>query len=339
MQFISSSLAQAFAEAVFASINEGESARERPDLQLSGIDLEARQVPVKELSKLFMLAQKMGASDDIGLLAYDNAHPGNLDFLGYAIMSSSTISDALKYIVDFHSVVSSGFCMYLDRQGSTLKLIGFAENSEEPELPRPFIDAAASITLGLLHWLAPRQKIMPLCAEFTYDEPGDTTQLKKLFGPNLKFRSEVNALTFKREDGDLPIATGNVLLQAIHNDYLAMQQNTINIDNVSARTKSTVLQHLCQNRPVAIEDIAHTMQLTPYQLTKALEPEGQNVKKLVDQVKMQQSHQLLTTSILSLKQISYRVAFKNQSAFNKACERWFGMSPGRYRASKSQDEE
>jgi len=75
----------------------------------------------------------------------------------------------------------------------------------------------------------------------------------------------------------LPIATGNVLLQAIHNDYLAMQQNTINIDNVSARTKSTVLQHLCQNRPVAIEDIAHTMQLTPYQLTKALEPEEAGV--------------------------------------------------------------
>ncbi|MCQ9469318.1 AraC family transcriptional regulator [Pseudomonas alliivorans] len=298
---------------------------------------ETSHIPLHVLDQFFAMVQRSGGDDDMSLLAYHKAHPGNLGSLGYAVMSSPTVRDALACIVDFHYLIGTGFCMFLDEQPRTVKIAGFAEDLNDAELPRAFIDGIASMTLGLIHWLVPRRKIMPVFAEFTYARPADTRALESLFGPELRFSAENNSLAFSHEDGNLPTATSNQSLQAIHSDHLAVQPRQVMTDKMGARTKSAVLKLLNQTQPLTLETIAHTMKLTPYQLTQALELEGKSIRKFIDVVRSQQSHQLLTSTQLSLKQISYRVAFKNQSAFNKACERWFGMPPGRYRASHRPD--
>lgn len=334
MPSISSSFAQAFFDAVQPAIAHEQKVPNPFAAQASGLSAAMQQIPLQDLTAFLALVERMGSNPDIGLLAYEKAHPGNLGVLGYAIMSSSTVREALRYIVDFHSLIGSGFCMFLDEQPDTIKMVGFAEDLRDAALPRLFIDAVASITLGLLHWLVGDKKIVPIAAEFTYSQPADTCELEKLFGPTLKFAAEVNSLTFRHEDAELPIATGDLLLQGIHNDYLTMQQRQLVADRMSVWTKSTLLRHLYQKLPVTIDEVASTMKLTSHQLIQALESEGHSFKKLLDHVKAQKSQLLLTGTDLSLKQISYRLGFKNQSAFNKACERWFGMSPGRYRDCK-----
>jgi AraC-like DNA-binding protein len=154
-----------------------------------------------------------------------------------------------------------------------------------------------------------------------------------LFGSNLIFSAPVNALTFRRRDGELPVATFDASLQKIHNDYLKRQRNELASDGVTTRVKRTVLQHLHQGKPLIVEEVARSMNLSAHQLTRSLDVEGGGFQKLVDSVRLQHSHHLLLNTGLSLKKISYELGFKSQSALNKACERWFGMSPGRYRLS------
>lgn len=334
MPSISSFFAQAFFEAFQPTTHQAPKITNPFIAHAPGLSEGMQQIPWRELTTFFASVEQANGDGNIGLLAYEQAHPRNLGVLGYAVMSSSTVRNALKYIVDYHSLIGCGFCMFLDEQPATLKLVGFAEDLVDLELPRVFIDAIASITLGLLHWLVPNKKIVPIAAEFTYPEPDDTQQLKKMFGPNLKFGANANSLTFHGEDGKLPIMMADPMLQAIHRDYLAMQHRKLVADKMSSCTKSVLLQHLYQALPLTLEDVAKTMSLTPYQLVHSLECEGQSFKKLLDKVKSQKGHLLLTGTDLSLKQISYQLQFKNQSAFNKACERWFGMPPGSYRLCK-----
>lgn len=334
MPSISAFFAQAFFEAVHPATDQAPKINNPFVTQASGFTAGMQQIPLQQLTGFLALIEQTRGNRDIGLLAYEKAHPGNLGVLGYAVMSSSTVRDALKYIVDYHYLIGCGFYMFLDEQPDALKMVGFAEDLREDALPRVFIDAVASITLGLLHWLVPDRKITPLAAEFTYPKPDDTRELERLFGPNLRFAAEVNSLTFDHEDGALPIATADPMLQAIHDDYLVMQQRQLVADQMSGSTKNTILQHLYQTLPLTLDAVAKTMNLTSHQLIHSLESEGHSFKKLLDLVKSQMGHLLLTGTDLSLKQISYRLAFKNQSAFNKACERWFGMPPGLYRSSK-----
>lgn len=330
MQSISPVFAQAFIDAIcFAEkgvahriIHSPEQARNLPV---------AAQVPMQELTDFFAMAQKQSGNEDIGLLAYHSAHPGHLGVLGYAIMSCPTLHDALARIAEHHALIGTGFSMFLDVHTATLKIAGLSTSSRNTPLPRAFIDAVAAITLGLLHWLAPTARIQPIQAEFTYREPADTQHLERLFGSNLKFSSTLNALTFERCDGELPVATFDPSLQQIHDEYLRRRQQELHSGVVTARVRHAILQHLHQGRSLALEHVAQCIDMSGHQLTRALEKEGQRFQKVLDQVRQQHSRHLLLNTNLSLKQVAYRIGFKNQSAFNKACERWFALSPGSYR--------
>lgn len=286
-----------------------------------------------ELSRLIEETQVRSGNDDLGLLAYEKAHPSHLGALGYAIMSSATLGEAMTRMVEHHTMIGTGFCMFLDSTTTTVRMAGLSA-SPQTALPRAFVDAVASITLGLLHWLAPSFRITPVKAEFTYAQPQDTRRLEALFGSELRFSSPVNALTFQRVDADHAVATFDPSLQQIHDQYVKRCQDEQNTGSVTAKTTGAILQHLNQARPLGMEDIANTLGLSTHQLIRSLDKDGQRFQKLVDIVKKQHSQHLLMNTSLSLKQISYSVGFKNPSAFNKACERWFGMSPGTYRLGR-----
>ncbi len=333
MQTISAVFAKALIEAVgFSKIGVTETRINTPASHLA-LSNEAHQIPLKELNDFLFELQRRIGSEDVGLLAYKKAHPGNLGVLGYAIMSSPTIHSALKSIKEFYPLVGTGFCMFLEEQPTEVRFVGVSADISSPMLPRVFIDAIASITLGLLHWLTPTVRFMPVKAEFTYSRPRDTRLLEEMFGTGLEFDSAVNALTFRRCDTDLPVATFDASLQKIHNDHLERKKREVTCDCVIERVKSVVLQHLHQTKPLTVDVISRSMGLSTFQLTRLLETVGARFQMLVDSARLQHSHHLLINTSLPLKQVSYSLGFRSQSALNKACERWFGMSPGRYRVS------
>jgi len=57
------------------------------------------RLPMSQLSRFLEQAQLRSGDEDLGLLAYKKAHPGHLGVLGYAIMSSSTLGDAMARMV------------------------------------------------------------------------------------------------------------------------------------------------------------------------------------------------------------------------------------------------
>lgn len=332
MQSISLAFARALVDAICSSEESiGSLAVEFESLAACGSD---SHVPMRDFSRFFEQAKQRSGNEDLGLLAYQKAHPGHLGVLGYAIMSSPTLADAMTRMVEHHALIGTGFCMFLDNSAASVRIAGSSASTQNLMLPRIFIDAVAAITLGLLHWLAPSCSITPLCAEFTYKKPRDTRKLEALFGKDLRFSCAVNAMTFQRCDADLAIATSDPSLQQIHDHYLKLRQEELHSDSVAERIKRAILQHLDQTKPVAMANIAETLGLSVHQLIRALEKEEHSFQKLVDVVRKQHSHHLLMNTTLSFKQISYSLGFKHSSAFNKACERWFGMRPGSYRSAQ-----
>lgn len=283
----------------------------------------------------FDQARLQTGDEDLGLLAYEKAHPSHLGILGYAVMSSSTLVDAMTRLVEHHNLIGTGFCMFLDQSETTVRIAGLSAGSENGVLPRAFIDAATAITLGLLRWLTHSASMTPVKAEFTYKQPRDIHKLEQLFGPNLKFSCAVNAMTFERCDAELTVATSDQSLQQIHDHYLKRHQEELQADGFSAQVKSVLTQHLNQGKSIAMEQIAQTLGLSIHQLDRGLDKDHESFQKLVDSVRKQISHHMLVNTELSYKHISYSIGFKHSSAFNKACERWFGMPPSSYRANRT----
>lgn len=325
------SVSLAFARALINSISNFD---KRILLRLENYVLShgVEQLPMSELSQLFELAIRHSGNEDLGLLAYKSAHPGHLGVLGYAVMSSSTLGEAMARMVDHHSIIGTGFCMFFEGDETTVRIAGLSGNAQGEVLPRAFIDAVAAITLGLLRWLVPTVCITPVRAEFAYERPRDTRQLEQIFGHDLRFSCAANAMVFQKSDMDIAIATSDASLQQIHDQYLKRRLDEMRSENIAAATKKVILQHLVQARSLAMGDIVLTLGMSTHQLIRALEKENKSFQLLVDQVKKQHCYHLLVNTRLTLKQVSYSLGFRHSSALNKACERWFGMAPGACRS-------
>ncbi|EJM00619.1 DNA-binding domain-containing protein, AraC-type [Pseudomonas sp. GM102] len=281
--------------------------------------------------KVMEEAVKRTGNPDIGLLAYTRAHPANLEVLGYAVMSSATLGTALQRLVDYHSLISNGFCMCLERKPRALRLIGFDISMEPSLTPRPFIDAGAAQTLGLVHWLLPKHKPQPLAASFTYPEPADTSWLERLLGSNLLFDAPYNSLTFSLDDCSIALPTADPALDVLHVEYARTRLNLLLNDSMTARVRRVLSERLAQGVPSDLDKIAQVVGVSARSLQRRLSNEDMHFSALQDEARLMLAHNFLRNSVRSVKYIGALLGFRDQSSFHKACMRWFGMTPGRYR--------
>jgi len=281
--------------------------------------------------KVMAEAVKRTGNPDIGLLAYTRAHPANLEVLGYAVMSCATLGTALQRLVDYHSLISNGFYMCLDHKPGALKLIGFDISIEPSLTPRPFLDAGAAQTLGLVHWLLPKHKPLPLAATFTYPKPADTSQLERLLGSNLLFGAAYNSLTFSLDDCSIALPTADPALDVLHVEYARARLNVLLNGSMTARVRRVLSERLAQGVPSDLDKIAQVVGVSARSLQRRLSNEDIHFSALQDEARLMLAHNFLRNSARSVKYIGALLGFRDQSSFHKACIRWFGMTPGRYR--------
>ena len=281
--------------------------------------------------KIMQEAVKRTGNADIGLLAYTQAHPANLEVLGYAVMSCATLGGALQRLVDYHSLISDGFCMCLESKPETLKLIGFDITHDPSLTPRPFIDAGAAQTLGLVHWLLPHHKPQPLAAAFTYPEPADTRLLRQLLGDNLQFNAPHNSLTFSASDCEIALPSADPALDVLHVEYARTRLNQLLKGSMTAQVRRVLSGRLAQGESSNLDHIAQVVGVSARSLQRRLGDEDMHFSALQDEARLMLAHNFLRNSARSVKYIGALLGFRDQSSFHKACLRWFGMTPGRYR--------
>ena len=300
----------------------------------SGEDVYAnpKGVKLELVYKVMEEAVQRTGNADLGLLAYTRAHPANLEVLGYAVMSCATLGAALQRLVDYHSLVSNGFCMCLERKPHALKLIGFDITNEPSLTPRPFIDAGAAQTLGLVHWLLPNHKPQPLAAAFTYPEPEDTRLLRRLLGNNLQFDAPHNSLTFSASDCAIALPSADPALDVLHVEYARTRLNQLLSGSMTAQVRRVLSERLAQGGSSNLDHIAQVVGVSARSLQRRLGDEDMHFSALQDEARLMLAHNFLRNSTRSVKYIGALLGFRDQSSFHKACLRWFGMTPGRYRA-------
>jgi AraC-like DNA-binding protein len=281
----------------------------------------------RRLSHLSALTQ----NPDIGLSAYTHMHPCFLGAQCYGALSSPTLGAALQCIVENHVLVTNGSRLLLEQADDHIKLIGIETLGTTERAPRAFLDIGHALMLGLIHWLLPYQKIMPLEVAFSYPRPADTGKLEALFGSNLHFSAPHNSMTFSSQINQLPLPTANPTLHSQHQEFLRNCVLETQNQSLAARVRLILAEQIAQGLPCSLVNTAQLLGTTPRALQNALEREQVTYTVLQDEARLKAAHSLLCHSTRPLKYIATMLGFNEPSSFHKACLRWFGMPPMHYR--------
>ncbi|VVO44888.1 AraC family transcriptional regulator [Pseudomonas fluorescens] len=308
----------------------------------AGLDIAREALPGSfvERSTIYHLwdrAAQASGDPNIGLKAYETFHPGAFQIIGYTMMSSMNLQKALERLVHFSPLIGTGFTLFIVQEQQHYRLTALDHHQSGSIKPRQYTDASLATLLSFCRWLSGSNSPQPLSVEFSYPQPEDIHEHLRLFGCELRFGASHDSILFDSEELLRPLRMANEALAQIHESYANAQLELLTDSTMVCRIRALITERLSQPQRQGrcdMESIAAALHLSKRTLQRTLEKAGTQFKDVLNYVRQQLADFYLRHSHFTMQQVTYLLGFHDHSSFHKACLRWFGMTPGQYRASQ-----
>jgi AraC-like DNA-binding protein len=165
-----------------------------------------------------------------------------------------------------------------------------------------------------------------------YPEPPDVLRHEEVFACPVRFGGRANRALLRDSDLDLPLAARDSAMAELHARLVDDELQRLGRAPTSRRVRQALAARLEHGEPRR-HDVAAALHVSDRTLQRRLHREGTSFRELLDETRRALAEHHLRRSHDPLCRIADLLGFEDQSNFFRACKRWFGASPSRYRAS------
>lgn len=290
--------------------------------------------PVSEMNlsqycQMFELAAHRTGNDNIGLQFGQHFQPKQLGMIGYAAISSPTLSAALKNMEILFPAHQGQTSFGLLQDDGILWLCyrifdpRIANRRQDAELSLGMFCNVFKAALGP-DW-------RPLEVRFEHARPDGWSEHERLFDAPVQFGRRTNAIAFRRADLDARMPTRDPYLFSVVRAFLQsrLQHEQDPTDFASVVRNEIKLQ--LGNAEPSIDQIAGVLGLTGQDFQRRLRRKGLSFNEILRAARHELALHYLEDMEMPLTEIAYNLGYSELSAFSRAFRSWTGMSPQRYR--------
>jgi len=300
----------------------------------AGIDAASLDDPharhsIDDVSRLWELAVSRSGNTTLGL-SRELAHTyGKLGVVGHEMMACPTLLSALQRLERSMNVVSNAatFALQRDADGWWFEL---GHRGGERPVPRQRVEFGMLTMLGFCGWVTGRE-VQPRVVEFVYPEPADPACHRAAYGAPVRFGAAANRALLAGADVERPLPCRDADMAALHARLVDDALERLEVASTSADVRRLLGALLRQAEPRR-RDIAAALHLSDRTLQRRLHAEGTSFQQLVDETRRELAQEYLRKSRHSLQRVAEMLGFDDPSNLHRACRRWFGETPGGYRA-------
>ncbi|MNW45273.1 HTH-type transcriptional regulator VirS [compost metagenome] len=293
-------------------------------------DVEAR-IRESELERLNLAAAKYAEDENFGLHQGQLTDLADLGILGYVMMHSERILDALQAYQRYHVILCSGYNLEWEEQGNDLVLRICRPHSLP--ISRYCLDDMVSSVYHLL--LRMSQRPVPLRElQLTYSAPEDLSAYISLFGIEPKFGGKEAYFRMDREVLQFPMMYSDPrLLKSFEAIAEEIKTKLVRGKSWSDQLREWMLTCLPGFFPT-LQQSAEAFAMSPRSLQLKLSEEGTTYQQLSASIRMEMAKAYLKHQEYSSSDIAYLLHYSEPSAFHNAFKKWTGFTPGQYRAKE-----
>lgn len=293
-------------------------------------DPEAEITAGQELRLVENLVAELGDVPALGLEAGSRYHASTHGLMGFAILSSRTIREALQVGIRYFRLSFSFADLYLEDVPEGLRL--WLDDSETPLSVRDFMmerDVAAigTVESDLLGAFLPAQEFRMSGPDRPYVE-----RFVEVTGNIPRFGAERTEILVGADLLDLPLPQANQ-----HTAELCERQCADLLQRRMARrgTAGRVRELLVRRSSVTDqENVARELSTSVRTLRRQLAEEGTSFRELSAEVSCLLAEELLASG-MPVEDVAHRLGYATASSLTHAYRRWRGTTPGAYaRASR-----
>lgn len=302
----------------------------------AGIDPQSLQEPDARVSRaaltrLWQLAVEATGDPCFGLTATRYVAQTTFHALGYALLASSTLKEALERIIRYRRLIGDVIEMRLSESGDRYRLV--IDVSAPPGAPYEAVDAIAAVCVRQARLLRGDPSFSPLAVRLQRPEPPHSEPFRRLFRAPVAFSQPINLLEYSREDLERRLPAGNAEL-ARHNDEVMVRYLArLDAGRVAHRVQQALLDALPDGAPTK-QRIARKLGMSPRNLQRHLGAEDTSFKDLLNEARVTLARNYIDEGRLSVTDIAFMLGFADTSTFSRAFKRWTRMSPSAYAKSR-----
>lgn len=286
-------------------------------------------IPFYRVGAFFMALLRETGDQGLGLAIGASVQARSYHVLGYAILSSSTISEAIDRLIRYESLAG--------KLGKTTLIPG---DPVRLEWHCPFAGPWSSYVkeAAIAGWVTFGRALVadnarPLAVYFDHAPMADDDRYDAVFACPVHFNAGWDGVAFAAEHLQQPIVSADPALKALMDqqarERLEKFAHRINLVN---EVRAQIAHGLPNGEP-SVEAVAQGLGLTARALQNRLKSLEFHFKDLVDDVREQLAYAYLADESTSLIDIAFLLGFAEQSSFSRAFRRWRGCSPMAFRKS------
>ena len=256
------------------------------------------------------------------------------DALGFGVLVSSTLGEALQRIQRYLRFMTDGIRLDIETEGG---VVSICLVQTERRAEHAFVDQVSLAHIVLSARSLTGMALRPLEVHFPYAPIADDHALRDFFRAPLVYGSPVTALRFASSVLELPLLRADAKMAAFFEAYLdRVLHKAYPEHGIAAKVRDALPRALAEHA-YAPNELAAQLGMTRAMLGKQLRQEGSSYNELLVSVRRALAEYHLRQRKLSLGEIAYELGYSEPAAFHRAFRRWTQMTPAAFRASHFPD--
>lgn len=282
----------------------------------------------EEFERIIEATSAITRDEAFGLHLGQNLEISDLGVLGYVMMHSNTISQALEAYQRYNVTVCSAYNMDWKYEGDDV-LIQFNIGDYFRLTSRHCMEEMASSLYHMMIKLCCRP-IPVKSIHFTHAFPSDISAHMAVWGIEPCFGSGTNHIRLSKEIMEYPIMFSDSQLLGMFETVAEETRNKLLQGHMFSDQLYKWITQCIPSFIPTLKDTAKAFNLSVRTVQTKLKQENTSYSQLLSRVRMELAIRYLSNPEYTVAEVAYLLHYSEPSAFQSAFKKWTGVTPGQY---------
>jgi AraC-like DNA-binding protein len=290
------------------------------------------RIPVKnQIQFLSVVADKL-PDPYLGIHIAEGIELREMGLVYYVIASSETLGDALRRLARYSGITNEGVRITChEGKDITVKFeyVGVSRLGDRQQ-----IECIVEILVRICRRLTGRS-LSPRIVKLNHRRTELPAGIKKVFGCNVIFGSDVDEVVFPRHAKSIAIINADPYLNSLLERYCEEALSNRQQQSGTWRLKvENAIVPLLPHGQAKLGEIAQRLGVSERTLTRLLASEQCTFSEILDALRLDLAKSYLREDNLPMSEVGWLLGFQNASAFFHAFKRWTGKTPRQVRSTE-----
>lgn len=296
---------------------------------ISEADLSLADPRITTSQEMQVCANAVALRREIGLELGRRLHVSSYGMLGYALLSSATLGDALRLALQYPALLGTLFHLQLIDDGERIWLSA-SDYRDRPNLA-VFNGELCLTSMKIICDDMLGHPLPLVAARFAHPAPDYYLSYAETFDCPVQFEAADHAFAFDRKWLDQPLPLADVVTHRAMAERCRRQNTEFNgRQSWLGRIRQLLMTQL--DAAPGLDGLARQMNCSARTLRRHLHDLGTSYQELLDELRFERAKQLLAEDQLPIYRIAETLGFSETASFRHAFLRWSGVAPSHYRA-------